>query len=287
MKTKLHWMISILVITVLVFSVAAIASMLIPASDKAKEESEADNSPVVKKAGDNLVLTSPGLERRIFIHYAKPGTECGNGICEPSENPKNCPADCQPQEEGESTCYAFLGKWVKWKELLVNYVIDPDNPYGLTKEFITDAICAGAEEWNSWTSAGLFGAYSIDYDATWDIDAPDGRNELLFGNYSEQRVIAVTVVWGYFSGPPGNRKIVEFDILFNTDFSWGDATVDSAVMDLQNIATHELGHGAGLDDLYETACSEETMYGYSDYGETKKRDLGTGDITGIQELYGD
>ncbi len=57
-------------------------------------------------------------------------------------------------------------------------------------------------------------------------------------------------------------------------------------MDLQNIATHELGHGAGLIDLYDAVASEQTMYGYSTKGETKKRDLNTGDIAGIQDLYG-
>ncbi|PJA83788.1 MAG: peptidase M10A and M12B matrixin and adamalysin, partial [Candidatus Nealsonbacteria bacterium CG_4_9_14_3_um_filter_37_29] len=56
--------------------------------------------------------------------------------------------------------------------------------------------------------------------------------------------------------------------------------------DLQNIATHELGHGVGLGDVYETACSEVTMYGYSNYGETQKRTLEAPDITGLQTLYG-
>ncbi|NIP29559.1 MAG: peptidase M10A and M12B matrixin and adamalysin, partial [Candidatus Dadabacteria bacterium] len=63
-------------------------------------------------------------------------------------------------------------------------------------------------------------------------------------------VIAVTVIWGYFSGPPSIREIVEFDVLFDTDFTWGNATVNPTLMDLQNIATHEIGHGAGLGDLY-------------------------------------
>ena len=57
-------------------------------------------------------------------------------------------------------------------------------------------------------------------------------------------------------------------------------------MDVQNIVTHEFGHGWGLADLYDTSCSEETMYGYSEEGETKKRTLNDGDIAGIQELYG-
>jgi hypothetical protein len=56
-------------------------------------------------------------------------------------------------------------------------------------------------------------------------------------------------------------------------------------MDLQNIATHELGHGVGLGDLDDSDNSEKTMYGYSTWGETKKRTLDLGDITGIKVLY--
>ena len=136
------------------------------------------------------------------------------------------------------------------------------------------------------TGADLFGSYDVDYSSSWDSDAPDGRNELLFGDYEKDGVIAVTIVWGYFRGRPSNRRIVEFDILFDTDFTWGDAVSNPAVMDLQNIATHELGHGVGLADLYDTVCIEETMHGYSNYGETKKRDLNAGDKIGIQNLYG-
>jgi predicted Zn-dependent protease len=78
---------------------------------------------------------------------------------------------------------------------------------------------------------------------------------------------------------------VDFEIVFNTQFAWGtDGTL--SVMDLQNIATHELGHGFGLADLYEDQWSEQTMYGYGSYGEIKKRTLESGDIAGIQKLYG-
>jgi hypothetical protein len=272
MRTKLFLFACILLTLVLVLTVTA-TTTLIPASETGRSKSKADNSPVIEKININgekhLSLSPPGLERIVFIHYKK-------GFAKP------------PWAGGgkkETKCYDFLGRWVKWKELAIDYVIDPDNS-GLTEGFVTDAIYLGAEEWDTHTSSELFGTYSIDYNATWDSDAPDGRNELLFGNYPEEGVIAVTVVWGYFSGPPYMRKIIEFDVLFDTDFRWGNASADPAVMDLQNIATHEIGHGAGLADLYDTVCSEETMYGYSDYGEMKKRDLNTGDIAGIQELYG-
>ncbi len=246
---------------------------------------------------DQAIDNSPVLERVTLIHYKKGyGRVCDNdGLCEPElgENP-SC-ADCKKDKNGEedpdtSSCYAFLG--ADWKDLPVDYVINPEftsekNPEGLDEDFVTSAISAGAEEWDTYTSTELFGTYSIDYNANWDSDAPDGRNELLFGDYKEDGVIAVAIIWGYFRGKPSSRRIVEFDVLFDTDFTWGDADVDSAVMDLQNIATHELGHGVGLGDLYNTVCIEETMYGYSNEGDITKRDLNTGDIIGIQTLYGE
>ena len=279
MKINLYLVGSILFAVALVLCVTA-AAMLIPASEKGISRGRAETLPVIERSiedKDYLVLTPPGLGKIVFIHYKK-------GFAKP------------PWAGGgkkETSCYKFLGKGVKWKELPIDYVIDPDNSYGLTEDFIASAIHAGAEEWDEHTSAELFGTYSIEHDASWDNDAPDGRNELLFGNYSEEGVIAVTVVWGYFYGPPSERKIIEFDVLFDTDYVWGNAdpnndevTDNPDVMDLQNIATHEIGHGVGLADLYDTVCSEETMYGYSDYGEVKKRSLNSGDIAGIQELYG-
>lgn len=249
------------------------AAKLIPLPDKAKEVTRADNSPVIEKAGDHLVLGTPGLEKIVFIHYKKGFAKppwAGGGKDKPSE----------------AKCYEFLGRGVKWQELPVNYVIDPTYS-GLTEDFVANAISAGAEEWDAWTGAELFNdTYTIVYDGSWDNSAPDGRNELVFGDYPEEGVIGVTVIWGYFSGPPSLRKIVEFDVLFDTDFAWGDGILNPTVMDLHNIATHELGHGVGLGDVYETACGEVTMYGYSDYGEIQKRTLEQPDITGIQELYG-
>ncbi len=278
------------VVMILSLSGVAGAGKLIPTADQAKEKAKVDNSPVIEKTGDHLVLSPPGLEKVVFIHYKKGyGGFCDNdGVCEKDlgENPScaDCKKDKDEPEDPTTACYAFLG--AKWQDLPVDYVIDPDNPDGLTEDFVANAMFLGAEEWDNHTSADLFGGYTIDYNSSWDSDAPDGRNELLFGDYPEDGVIAVAITWGYFRGKPSARRIVEFDILFDTDFIWGDAIIDSAVMDLQNITTHELGHGVGLADLYETVCVEETMYGYSNYGDVKKRDLNTGDVAGIQTLYG-
>ena len=90
----------------------------------------------------------------------------------------------------------------------------------------------------------------------------------------------------YFWFNPATKEMIESDVRFNTYYAWSVAdTCSGNMMDLQNIATHEFGH-AGLNDLYLSKTAELTMYGYSSDGETKKRTLGTGDISGIQALYG-
>jgi hypothetical protein len=119
-------------------------------------------------------------------------------------------------------------------------------------------------------------------DTTAQYGIYDHKNSLVFGDYvADNNIIAQTTTWYTLRG----RQIVEYDITFETDFAWGDAISDQTKMDLQNIATHEIGHGIGLADLYNS-CTEETMYGYSGYGETKKRDLNSGDIVGLQRMYG-
>jgi len=212
----------------------------------------------------------PPLDKITFIHFKK-------GHAKPPWAGKD--------KEKETSCYEFIGKGLKLKST-AKYTINPTNMDGLEKGFIEDAIYYSFEEWNGYINFELFTEnYLISDEAVPGIK--DGKNTLGWGDYPKTGVIAVTTIWGYFTGPPQMREIIEFDIMFDTDFIWGDVETDEEVMDLQNIATHEIGHCAGMGDLYEINCSEETMYGYSDYGEIKKRDLNDGDIMGIQVLYGE
>jgi len=254
-------------VVVLTPSGIAGAVMLIPAADQAKENGKTEASPVIEKttAGE-WELKAPGLEKIEFIHWKKDFAKP-----EPARAPK------------PPTCYKFLTPTkIRWTVLPVNYVINPVNPVQTLDEgFVTKAVFNSAETWDGATSKELMNdAYTVDYTATYGVQ--NYKNAVTFGNYPTAGVIAVTTVW-YNSA---TKAIVEFDVMFDTDWTWGDATVDSAVMDLQNIATHELGHGVGLADVYQTTCSAVTMYGYSDYGETQKRTLEPPDIIGLQKLYG-
>ncbi len=199
------------------------------------------------------------IERVDFIHYAK-NTNNGNSAKLP-------------------ICYKL---WVSRGTLLpISYVINPVNSEGLSQEFITNAIFTSAETWDDSTSKELFNNnYSIDYSAVYG--ARDYENAIVFGSYPNNGVIAVTSAWIN----KRTKQIVEFDILFNDYYNWGDATINTNNMDLQNIAIHELGHSVGLNDIYTDSCSAVTMYGYGTEGETDKRTLELADITGLQKIYG-
>jgi len=185
-------------------------------------------------------------------------------------------------DKGDPEGFEVMLRGYKWKDTPINYVIDAQGS-GITNVVFGSAISDAAAEWDSYTSTDLFGSYSIVTDATFDDEQNelDGRNEFLFGDL-DTNIIAVCVTWFTRVG----RQIFEFDIMFNTDYTWGDATSVSSVMDLQNIATHEIGHGLGLADLTDVEWELNTMFGFAGAGEIKKRTLEPGDIAGIQKLYG-
>ena len=205
------------------------------------------------------------LTKITFIHYKKNSARAaGNG------------------KNKFSSCYSFLASGAKWKTA-ENYYINPVNS-GVNEGLVFNAITSSTAEWEKY-GGDIFGGGAIDYNLNDNGGNLDNKNVAFFDSYNDPDVIAVTTVWGYFYGAPKSREIVEWDMQFNTGFAWGDAAVNPVLMDIQNIATHELGHSAGLGDLYTTACSAETMYGYASEGEISKRDLNQGDILGLQALY--
>lgn len=201
----------------------------------------------------------------------------------------------KPDKPDDGGNYEVIGRGVIWKTLPVEYYINPSNPNPatLTESFILSTVSTSAETWDEATSTELFDdTYTVDYTLT--AGTRDEKNVISFGDYPQEGVIGVCYIWGIFGGRPAGRMILEFDIILDIDFVWGNAGEtdeenlgDTSVMDLQNICTHELGHGIGLADLYDNDDSEQTMYGYSTEGETKKRTLNTGDIAGVTDLYGE
>ncbi len=198
--------------------------------------------------------------------------EIETGYGKPSGTPGGKPDRTDGGKPGD---YKLMG--VKWETLsLTLYVEDAK---------MVDAIWLSASEWDSNTIAALVTEVVTDNDITIfdeiESKTSDGRNELVMADL-DQGVIAICYTW--YDSITG--EIIQFDIAFNTDYLWGDAEINPDLMDLQNIATHELGHGFGLADIYKRKLSDLTMYGYSGAGHIDKRTLEQGDIDGIQALYG-
>ncbi len=181
------------------------------------------------------------------------------------------------KEKGGSTCYQYFAKGAIWKAT-ENYVFGKDVDKAKME--------ASMEEWeNEVTGFEIFGNLdTVNVTNGDDEISPDGLNEVMHRNLGSTNTIAYTITWGVFGGRPNTRVLSEWDMVFNDNYAFGDGSVNSSLMDYQNIATHELGHALGLGHP-DITCTEETMFASARFGETKKRTLNAGDREGIVKLY--
>jgi hypothetical protein len=179
-----------------------------------------------------------------------------------------------------SDVYAFVvnksssGAELKWYDTnsVTYYINTSGGPYG--------SLSSTQEAMQTWTNVTtscfnfVFGGTTT----TMAFGINDGRNIITFGRLEdvETGTVGLNHMWYYVS----SGQLIDCDIRFNTDYTWS-TTGSVNAFDVQNIATHELGHTLSLEDLYGSADSAKTMYGHASSGETKKRTLHQDDIDGI------
>jgi hypothetical protein len=273
MKTKFFALISALAIVGV--SAPALAMPMSDFSLPPKASQVAENVFYLGEARD--AETNSLVEGYAIIHYKK------------TKAKKN---EARPRP-GRTACYGFLSSGAKWK-YVEPWVFNGTNSSGLSASLLFENFVPDVLKWEDAADGVTGNAISknilgdgVETGNTLVADtvSPDGVNEVYFGNIEDSNAIAVTIVWGVFGGPRRNRELVEWDMIFDeVDYDWSLSGAAGA-MDFENVATHELGHVFGLADLYNSSCADETMYGYADNGEIKKRDLNSGDIAGIKELY--
>ncbi len=314
MNKKLYFLIPVFVVVAVValsvgIAVAArpnfqAADVSNPATGEAKNTvtipaTAVEGAPNIFYLGE-AAENGKSVEGYAFVDYqkgfGKPSGCNDDGKCQGWEDPNSC-GDCAGGGGGEpngSSCYDFLSKGAKWHEV-EDYIVNPTNGRGLDETFVRSNLVLDISKWEDAADGLVDGNITKDILGDEvsgevngaDLASPDNQNEVYFADVESSGAIAVTIVWGIFRGKPSERELVEWDQVYDdVDFDWG-ASGEEGKMDFENIATHELGHSVGLDDLYEDKCTEQTMYGYAAYGETKKRSLEVGDITGIQKLYGE
>ena len=250
-----------------------------------------DFIPTVSQGGADVVVPSNAVEIAPGLFSLGSAVDVDGEVVEgymiiKKKDKGNHGGGSSHQGSTSTTCYAFLSKGARWKTT-EQYVLDTTNSDGLTDSFVANSVEASLNAWDEQVAFDVFGTRNIGLTVDGaDTSSPDGKNEVLFGSISDPGAIAVTIVWGVFSGPPSGRKLVEFDAVYDDpDFVWGDATINPIVTDFLNVATHEKGHAAGMAHPSDS-CTEETMFRFASTGETKKRTLNSGDITGIKKLYG-
>ncbi len=248
MKTKLFTIISLSLILALVLSVPVQAK-------KVKEP----------------------VDRGVFIDYAKAKGGKGGGGGRGGGGGKGGPPTDQ------SRTYKYSG--VHWEDPDVEYRVDQASS-GMDPAAALSAVQAGFNTWETeFNPFGLPDMSIIDYShnpsPVTNSGGPslDGENSISWGK-TPSGAIAVTYYWYYRAG----KRLVETDMILSNELRWS-TTGASTAYDVQNIVTHEAGHTLVLLDLYNTKDSELTMYGYGSLGETKKRDLGIGDMLGVERIY--
>lgn len=173
--------------------------------------------------------------------------------------------------------YGLLGhRWV----VPYGAQADPANPSGLAAEGVQAAFQAALDTWDAATGAEIAGVVTLGGSGA-QAGTLDGVHQFGWKPLSSG-TIAVTITW---FAPTIARPAVESDAAYNSGYAW---RLDGSAggYDLQHIATHETGHTYGLADLYASADSCLTMYGYGSTGQTHARTLGDGDVAGLRVLYG-
>lgn len=110
-------------------------------------------------------------------------------------------------------------------------------------------------------------------------------NEVWWGSTGTNGSLAIASLTFFRNDSNGDglNDMVESDIIFSSDFAWGDGS--NGTFDIQSVAIHEFGHWLSLDDLYGTADAQKAMFGRIVRG-TQRRTLTAGDIAGIRAIYG-
>ncbi len=190
--------------------------------------------------------------------------------------------------DGISTYYnAYDVSPYRWQTTGIKYTINPSTAvrnYRLSQNDVKNAITNSFETWDKAIAPqiNLYDSNGVTMSSTAraSLNSPDYKNVITWASISNHNIVAMSNMWYRTS----DNRLVDCDIVFNTYFKWGIGS-STGKYDIQDICTHEVGHWTGLNDIYDGHYTPMTMYGYASFGETYKRSLEPGDVTGVNVAY--
>ncbi len=210
----------------------------------------------------------PGVKVRVFVHPERPVRAEASALA------------CNLPDPDSASVIGATG----WKlPATWTYNLNPNSvPVSVGGTNLPTIVASGFADWQG--AAGNKIVITRGANTTVDRQAYDNRNVIAWGRTSGS-ALGVT----YVRYLPSTGQVIDVDTIMNKKFSWkwsgSNTCADPAAYDAENIMTHELGHWLGLDDEYDAASINNTMYGYGFKGEVKKNTLTTGDIQGTLIIY--
>jgi hypothetical protein len=206
---------------------------------------------------------------------------------------------------GSSSSYLLTGYRLNSGSPVQIYLNPGNAPSGMTDASTRDAIAASANTWDDAVAANLFAdTNTVIVDSSRVVDDPysstpkrDGYNVNAWWGLGSS-YLGLCRWWTNGVTKDGYYSIIESDIWYSRDKSWTadwNVAVSQGKIDLQSVATHELGHSIGMGDIYSS-----TYGGVLDPSDPRTQDfnqvmnlyngpqrlLGNGDLAGAQTLYG-
>ena len=172
-----------------------------------------------------------------------------------------------------------------WDKICIPWYVQKDGTPDLTPAEVMTTLETSFETWSA--VPGIYpelqGRGATCFDDVGLAGWPGRQNVMMWREGTDSWPYAAPVV-GLTSVTFDRHTgvIVDADVEFNGEDYLFAADVSNLAYDLQSAATHEVGHVLGLG---HSGDPEATMYAKSQPGETKKRDLESDDIAGIQESH--